>query len=102
MKTNKLIVVSSTDRQRRTTLMRELLIEHKFALTNSDAAKLIRNDIYSVNLNKAYYVCVDNFKLSESQLTTQRLYELAARGIFVLLGVRSIPVKYELLCEAHY
>lgn len=102
MKQNKLIVAVAPNQQHRAAIMRRLIIENKFAFTPSDANKLIRSDVHSYNLSRAYFVIVDDFRFHESPITLQRLYELAARGVFVLLGVRSLPAKYEFICEAHF
>jgi hypothetical protein len=35
-------------------------------------------------------------------ITTQRLYELAARGICVIVGVKSLPREYEFVSQTFY
>lgn len=102
MKQNKLILAVSPNPDTRAAIMRRLLVAHGFAVTQHDASKLIQPDVYNINLESAYFVAADNFKLHESPITLQRLYEMAARGIFVLLGVRTLARQYELISEAHY
>lgn len=100
MKHNKIIVAVSPDPVVRSQIMRRLLVEFKFACTLADAGKIIRPSVYDFDLRNAYFVCADNFRFSESDLTNQRLFELASRGIAVILGVSRLPSKYEFLCEA--
>ena len=76
---------------------RELL-----AKVPSDAKKIIRKDIYSVDLATAYFVLCSNYSFRSSIITTQRLYELAARGICVVVGVKSLPREYELISQVFY
>ncbi len=102
MKRNKLIVAVSPDPVVRAQIMRHILVDLKFAYTHVDAGKLIRPSVYDFDLDNAYYVCADNFKFSESNFINQRLYELAARGIAVILGTKNIPARYEFLCDAIY
>lgn len=99
MKRNKLIVAVSPDPVVRAKIMRRLLVDFKFACTLADAGKIIRPSVYDFDLNNCYFVCADNFRFSESDLTNQRLFELAARGIAVILGAKHIPSKYEFLCD---
>lgn len=82
--------------------MQRTLVKFGFALTNSDAEKLIKNDVYDIELLTAYYVCADNFNFRQSPITTQRLYEMAARGICVMVGVKRLPKEFEIMCEAIY
>lgn len=43
-----------------------------------------------------------NYNFRGSVITTQRLYELAARGICVVVGVKSLPREYELISQVFY
>lgn len=102
MKRNKLIVAVSSDSEVRTQIMRRILVDLKFAYTLIDAGKLIRPSVYDFDLDNAYYICADNFKFSDSDMMNCRLYELAARGIAVILGAKRIPARYEFLCDPIY
>lgn len=102
MKQNKIIVAVASDDKVRQRIIQRILMELNFAYTPTDANKLIRVNVHSVILQNAYYVCADNFRFSESPITLQRLYEMAARGIAVILGAKHIPSQYEFICEAYY
>lgn len=73
-----------------------------FALIPSDAAKIISNDIYGIDLATAYFVFCSSYNFRGAVLTNQRLYEMAARGLCVAVGVRSIPREYEFICKVFY
>ena len=64
--------------------------------------KIIRKDIYSFDLPTAYFILCSNYNFRGSVITTQRLYELAARGICVVVGVKSLPREYELISQVFY
>ena len=102
MKQNKLIVAVASSPEERSAIIRRILMDLGFAYTPGDASKLIRGSVYDINLRDAYFVCADNFKFSESPITVQRLYEMAARGIAVILGTNRLPARYEFICEAYY
>lgn len=102
MKQNKIITVVSSNPRGRTRMIQRTLVRLNFALTPGDADKLIMQDIYEVDLTTAYYVCADNFNFRKSPITTQRLYEMAARGICVIVGVRRLQREFEFICEAIY
>lgn len=101
-KENKLMLAVSADPDERSALVRRLAIECGFALTPSDAAKIITQNIYDIDISKAFFIIADNYNFRGGVITTQRLYELAARGICVILGVRSIPREYQFICSAFY
>jgi hypothetical protein len=44
-------------------------------------------------------VLAETCNLRESPATTQRLYELAATGIAVIVGAKRVPPELEFLCE---
>lgn len=103
MKQNKIFVAISPDDQARRLIMQRLLVRLKFAVTPSDAGKLIRPSVYDIDLNDAYFVCADNFNFREcGEITRQRLYEMAARGMAVIVGVRRLPREFEFICQAIY
>lgn len=102
MKQNKIITIVASNPQQRVKLIQRTLVQLNFALTNIDADKLIKNDVYDIELLTAYYVCADNFNFRQSPITTQRLYEMAARGICVIVGVKRLQKEFEIMCEAIY
>lgn len=102
MKQNKIITVVSSNPETRNRLIQRTLVQLNFAHTNGDADKLIKMNVYDIDLQAAYYVCADNFNFRESPITTQRLYEMAARGMAIIVGVRRLQKEYEFICEAIY
>ena len=73
-----IVAPSADDRE---LLISRLAVRLGFAKVPSDAKKIIRKDIYSVDLATAYFVLCSNYSFRSSIITTQRLYELAARGL---------------------
>lgn len=102
MKQNKLIVAVHPDTNQRIEIMRRLIIKHGFAFTRTDANKLITSGVHAADTIGAYFVIADNFRFHESPLTLSRLYQMAAQGIFVLLGSKTLPRQYEFICEAYF
>jgi hypothetical protein len=102
MKQNKIIVAVHTDNKTRTEILQRLAVKLGFARTPSDVAKIIRASVHDLDLLDAYFVLADNYNFRESPITTQRLFELAARGIAVMVGAKKIPKEFEPFCEAHY
>ncbi len=102
MKSNKILVAISTDDQERRAIIQRLLVKLNFALTPHDAGKLIRKNVYDIDLSDAYFVCVENYNFRDNEITRQRLYEMAARGIAVIVGVRRLPREFEFICQAIY
>lgn len=101
-KQNKIIVAVHSDQPTREKIIKRLIVERGFALTPSDAGKLILPSVFDIDLSEAYFVISDNFNFRESPLTQQRLYELAARGIAVILGTPKLQKEFEFICEAYY
>lgn len=101
-KENKIMVVVSPDPKVREQMIRYLIVRLGFAAIPSDAGKIISQDIYSVDLNTAYFVFCANYSFRASILTSQRLYELAARGIAVVVGVSKLPREYEFICQSFF
>lgn len=87
-----IIAPTADDREQ---LMSRLAVRLGFAKVPSDGKKIIRKDIYSIDLSTAYFVLCSNYNFRGSIITTQRLYELAAKGICVVVGVKSLPREYE-------
>ena len=101
-KENKIIVVVATDADERQQVIAQLAVRLGFAKVPSDAMKIIRRDIYPIDLSTAYFVLCSNYNFRSSVVTTHRLYELAARGICVIVGVKSLPREYELISQVFY
>lgn len=95
------MAVASDDKERRA-IIRRLLVRLNFAAIPSDADKLIKKSVYDIDLSDAYYVCVENFNFRDSEITRHRLYEMAARGMAVIVGVRRLPREFEFICQAVY
>ena len=93
------IAQSSDDRE---LFISRLAVRLSFAKVPSDAKKIIRKDIYSFDLPTAYFILCSNYNFRGSGITTQRLYERAARGICVVVGVKSLPREYELISQVFY
>jgi hypothetical protein len=102
MKQNKIIAIVDPDPKTRERIMKRVIVELGFALIPSDAGKLIKPSVEDYNLRNAYFVIADNYKFRENPITQQRLYEMAARGIAVILGCKTLPPEYEFICEAYY
>ena len=88
-KEHKILVVVSPEPAERKRLLSRLAVRLGFALIPSDAAKIISNDIYGIDLATAYFVFCSSYNFRGAVLTNQRLYEMAARGLCVAVGVRS-------------
>lgn len=101
-KENKIFVVVSPDLQQRKQIMAKLAVKLGFATIPSDALKLIRQNIYAFDLPTSYFVMAAEYSFRGAAITNQRLFEMAARGICVIVGVRSIPREYEFICQAFY
>jgi len=102
MKQNKIIAVVESDPEVRRKLIQRTLIDLRLAMIPSDADKLIIRSIYDISLENAYFVCADNFSFSDSPGTLDRLINMAAHGLAVVVGVKRIPARYEFICEARY
>lgn len=98
----KIFVVVSPDRVEREKMLARLAVRLGFARMPSDAMKIMSPDIQSVDLSTAYFVLCAHYNFRGASITNQRLYELAARGLCVAVGVRSLPREYEFLCKAFF
>ena len=87
------MVAVAADKEARTRLLRRMAV---------DAGKLIRPSVHDIDLSRAYFVLADLYSFRESPITTQRLFELAARGIAVMVGTRRLPPEFEPFCVAFY
>jgi hypothetical protein len=101
-KENKIFVCVAPTIVEREQMISRLAVKLGFAQIPSDAKKIIQKDIYSVDIATAYFVLCSNYNFRGSAVTTQRLYELAARGICVVVGVKGLPREYEFITQAFF
>ncbi|MGL4853164.1 MAG: hypothetical protein ACRC3Z_11070 [Phocaeicola sp.] len=101
-KENKIHVVIAHSKEEREHMIAVLAVKKGFAKIKSDALKIVRSDIYSVNIATAYFVMCSTYNFRGSSISTQRLYELAAKGLFVCVGVKSLPREYEFFSQSYY
>lgn len=100
-KNNKIIVVVDPDGSMRKQLIARLATQMGFARTTSDALKIIRTTPYEYDLSTAYFVLAHSYDFRKSAITTQKLFELAARGLAVVIGVNKLPHEFEFCCEVY-
>ncbi|GAP73064.1 hypothetical protein SAMD00024442_6_16 [Candidatus Symbiothrix dinenymphae] len=100
-KSNKIIVAVSPDRSQRIAMVQRIAVNLGFAKTQGDAGKIIRQTPYDFDLSNCYFVLAETYNLHESPMTTQRLYELAAIGIAVIIGAKRIPPEMEFFCDVY-
>ncbi len=98
----KIFVAVSPDPDERKKMLARLAVKLGFARVPSDAMKIIAADLRTVDLSTAYFVLCANYNFRGASLTNQRLYEMAARGLCVAVGVRSLPREYEFICQAFF
>lgn len=101
-KENKIILAVSTDERERRAMIQRIAIELGFAITPSDANKIIRTAPQDYDLVNSYFVLASTYNLRESPITTHRLYELAARGIAVVIGVKRLYPEHEFMSHPYY
>lgn len=100
-KQHKIIVCQSHSEQERQTMVAKTLVKHGFARTPSDAKKIIAFSPFDVDLPTAYFVAAQSYDFRSSANLTQRLYEMAARGFLVVVGVKRVPREMEFICDIH-
>ena len=98
----KIFVVISPDTNERKKMLARLAVKLGFARVPSDAMKIITPDIHTLDLSTAYFVLCSDYNFRGASVTNQRLYEMAARGLCVAVGVRSLPREYELICQPFF
>ena len=101
-KTHKIHVAISPDPEVRAAMVRQIVVDLGFARTRTDAAKLIRATPYDTDWANAYFLFAETYNLRDSNITTQKMYELAARGFAVVIGVKKLPAVLEFLCTVHF
>ena len=100
-KQNKIKVIVSPDPDIRRKLLQKVALECGFALTQGDAGKLIKPSVYECNIPDAFYVLADLHNFRVSSYMNQQLYEMAARGMAVIVGVKKLPAEFEFICEVY-
>lgn len=101
-KENKIMVVVAHSQADRERMIASLAVRFGFARIQSDGLKLIKKDIFSFSLGISYFVMCSTYNFRGASITNQKLYEMAARGLFVCVGVRALPREYELISQAFY
>lgn len=101
-KSNKIFAVVSPDPDERMRMLSRLAVSLGFARIPSDAEKIIHLGIGDYDLATSYFVFCRDYSFRGAVLTNQKLYEMAARGICVAIGVRYVPREYQFLCESFY
>lgn len=101
-KQNKIIVAVSPDERERKAMIGRIAIDLGFAITLADATKIIRMAPQDYDLVNTYFVLAHTYNLRESPITTHRLYELAARGIAVVIGIKKLYPEHEFMCNPYY
>jgi len=100
-KQNKIIVCLSHSDKERALLVAKSLVKLGFARTPGDAKKIVALSPFDVDLPTAYFVAAESFNFRKSANTTQRLYEMAARGFLVVVGAKRIPPEMEFMCDIY-
>ena len=95
---NKIKVVLCADDATRLNGVARLAVRCGFARTLSDAKKIVSPGIPELQ-GPCYFVLSSSYNFRSSPYTNQRLFEMAARGMAVIVGCRSLPREYEFLCD---
>lgn len=101
-KENKIIVVVDPDQDQRKKLIARIAVEFGFAKTTSDALKIIKSTPYEYDISTSYFILAHTYDFRNSRITTGKLYELAVRGIAVIVGVKRLPVEFEFCCKTFF
>jgi len=101
-KLNKIKVAVSSDESTRKRIIRKITVECGLAINASDADKLIKPTVYEFDISTAYFIVCDlhNFRMSPNM--NQQLYQMAARGMAVIVGVKKLPAEFEFISETYY
>ena len=83
-------------------MLSAVAVQCGFAFIPSEGRKLIANSIDDIDIPSAYFVLADNYDFKVSDATNQRLFEMAARGIAIIVAVRKLPSVYEAFCTVYY
>lgn len=102
MKQFKIIVCVATEEAERRRMIQSLAVKLGLAVTQSDAAKMIRPTPYDFEINDTYFLLALTFNFRQSANTVHQLYRMAASGQAVIVGVRKLQAEYEFICETYY
>jgi hypothetical protein len=101
-KQNKIKVAVDPDYEVRRKILQKIAVECGFALTAGDAGKIIKPSPYECNMPGAFFVLAELHNFRTSPIMNQHLYEMAARGMAVIVGIKKLPREFEFLCEPYY
>lgn len=101
-KQNKIIVAVCPDDNTRRKLLQKIAVECGLALTPGDASKLIKPTAHECNVPESYFVLADLHNFRRGVILNQQLYEMAARGMAVIIGCKKLPAEFEFICETYY
>jgi len=102
MKHNKIIVCVCSDDHERRQMVQRVAIKLGFALTMSDANKVVRHTPRDFDLSESYFIIAASYNLNESPHTTHQLYRLAIQGVAVVVGVKRLQPLFEPMCYVYY
>lgn len=101
-KENKIFVCVAREEETRARMISALLVKKGICRTKSAARQILSATVSDIDLQNVYLVAAHTYSFHGAYITNQRLYELAARGMFVAVGVKSLPREYEIICRAYY
>lgn len=101
-KENKIFVVVANDYETRCRMLAKLAVIYGLAKVPSDGLKIVSPTLPDADLGTAYFILCASYNFRGATITNQRLYEMAARGLFVAVGVKAIPREYQFICKAYY
>ena len=101
-KSNKIFVVVASDYDTRCKMLARLAVQHGFAKVPSDGMKLVSPTLPEDGFAMAYFIICGSYNFRGATITNQHLFEMAARGLFVAVGVKALPREYQFICEAYY
>lgn len=102
MKDRKIIAVVSRSISERIRIMSKLAVQLGFAQIPSDARKIIKDDIRSVDFSEAYFIFCSDYDFRGRSDTNFKLMALAAQGLCIMVGVPSLPDGFDFITRAVY
>ncbi len=102
IKNHKIIVAVHPDPAVRRAMVARIAVKLGLATIPSDALKIMKSDIADVNLCEAYFVLLSNYSFRGAIHTNQRLYELAVKGLAVVVACKTIPREYQFITQPIY
>ena len=101
-KENKIVVVVDPDPETRRLMIARIAVKMGFARTTSDAMKIVHATPFDYDLNTAYLVLAGTYDFRSSPITTQKLFEMASRGLGIVIGAKRLPREFEFFCKVFY